>query len=216
MVGYGGCVLSINPMFGGGDGLMRFQSLGPDYARVSAAAAASSDSQSGMVERVWSMLFALAFEGLVIYSLVASNTNEVSQKCGDSLWKFMLARLILFFFEGFLFVFLGALGMCVSGVCACWTEGVKVCLMLIFPLVCLVALHATLVGVGFSITQKAMADSLCASALSSASSTDSPLLALLAYVYVALDCLVLFLVTCGGLYVGCFSVAMARGNNVWE
>ena len=102
MVGYGGCVLGIYPMFGGGDGLMRFQSLGPDYARVSAAAAASSDSQSGMVERVWGMLFALAFECLVIYSLVASNTSEVSQKCGDSLWKFMLARLILFFFRGLL------------------------------------------------------------------------------------------------------------------
>ena len=184
--------------------------MGGEYGPVAAAVAASnSNSSTGTVERFFSMLLGLAFQCLVIYSLVTSNTSEVSQKCGDSLWKFMLSRLILFFLEGFFFALVGALQVCMLSLCACWNEGVKTFLMIIFPLVCLIALHGTLVGVGFSVAQNAMADSLCTGALSSVSFTNSPLLALLGYVYVGLDSLVLFLITCGGLYLCCFSAAMS-------
>ena len=178
--------------------------------------AAANDNSSGSFNEGWaqkcfSMLLGLFFECLVIYSLVTSNTSDVSQKCGDSLWKFMLARLILFFFEGFLFMFVGALNMCMVTFCECWSNDVRMCVMMVFPLVCLLALHGTFVGVGFTVAQTAMSDSLCTSALSSVSFTNSPLLALLGYVYVALDSLVLFVITCGCLYLGCFSIAMARG-----
>ena len=196
-------------------GMGRDYEYGPVSAAVVAAAAAaannnSGSSSSGTVEKVFSMLLGLAFECLVIYSLITSNTSEVSGKCGDSLWKFMLSRLILFFFEGFFFMFVGALNMCVISFCACWNESVKMFLMFVFPLVCLIALHGTFVGVGFTITQAAMADSLCTSALSSVSFTNSPLLAFLGYVYVGLDSLMLFLITCGGLYLCCFGIAVSN------
>jgi hypothetical protein len=155
-------------------------------------------------------LLFLSFQGFVIYALVVSGGRDVSDKCGSSLWEFMLARLILYFFEGLVFGAVGAIQACILGACRCFSENVLFCLALVFPLVCFVAMHATLVGLGFTISQRAIDDSQCAATLSSVSFTSTPLLALLGYAYVGIDSVLLFLFTCGGLYMGCFSVVMVN------
>jgi hypothetical protein len=74
----------------------------------------------------------------------------------------------------------------------------------------------TLVGVGFTITTAAFDKPLCQSALSAASFTGTPLLAIIGTVYVVIDCILLAFVVLGGICVFCvlgnegFMTAMPR------
>ena len=57
--------------------------------------------------------------------------------------------------------------------------------------------HVVFIGVGAKIITDAMQNSVCASTLSEASFTHTPLLAELGYAFLSLDCLWLFLTLCG-------------------
>jgi hypothetical protein len=147
---------------------------------------------------VISTLCALAFIVFVIYALATGNKEEVHKACGDSLWIFILSRLILTFCEGFLICIIGMIQICVLSLSSSDPGNMAFCFVWVGGLM-LIALHAVLVAEGSIITSKAMNDVLCNAALTSVSFTHSPLLGILGYIYVALDSIFLLIFTCFGM-----------------
>ena len=125
------------------------------------------------------------FLGLVIYSVDSCNTESVFIACGKELWNYMIVRLIL---GSLSFLLL----MCF--VCTICTALGKTQVGIIYCFIFLVLVyHVTFIGIGAQVTTDAMKNSNCTSALSDASFTHSPLLAQLGYVFLAFDCLWVFL-----------------------
>jgi hypothetical protein len=143
-------------------------------------------------------LASLAFVVFVIYALATANKGEVNDACGSSLWNFMLSRLVLAFSEFTLIWIIGFFQIYALTMSSSNTKSTSICCGLMGGLM-LIGLHATFVGVGFTITKKAMDDGICNAALSSVSFTKTPLLGILGYVYIGLDCLFLFIFTCFGM-----------------
>jgi len=147
---------------------------------------------------VISTLCALAFIVFVIYALATGNKEEVHKACGDSLWIFILSRLILTFCEGFLICIMGMIQICVLSLSSSDPGNMAFCFVWVGGLM-LISLHAVLVAEGSIITSNAMNDVLCNAALTSVSFTQSPLLGILGYIYVALDSIFLLIFTCFGM-----------------
>jgi hypothetical protein len=137
----------------------------------------------------------MTFLVFVTYSLVVTNNDTVFVACGHALWDYMISRLIL----GYLFFVVWGLLLCVGFVTLKGKDGAIIACFIFL----LFAYHVSLVGVGAKITSDAMQITNCTSSLSAVSFTQSPLLAQLGYVYVALDSLwvllIIMVVCCGGL-----------------
>ena len=129
---------------------------------------------------------------LVVCELVATNNEKVRDACGESLWNFMLSRLILTFCEFGLVVMMGLIHESAAGD----PGNMQIWLFRVGGLMQIV-LHAVLIAVGFVISTKAMGDIACNHALSAASFTKDPLLGVLGFVYVGLDSILLLIMTCG-------------------
>jgi hypothetical protein len=145
-------------------------------------------------------MFLIAF---AIYALVVSNTGEINAKCGDSLWKFVISSLFINFFQVFTVCIGMSIAFCMAaslGSSSSSSAGWFVPALVLFIVAC--ALGA-LVGVGFTITTAAFDKPLCQTALSAASFTGTPLLAIIGTVYVVIDCILLALVVLGGICVFC-------------
>ena len=122
----------------------------------------------------------------VMYSLVVTNNDTVFVACGHALWDYMISRLIL----GNLFLIVWGFLFCVGFVMLNGNDGaIFACFIFL-----LFAYHVSLLGIGAKITSDAMQITNCTSSLSDVSFTHSPLLAQLGYVYLALDCLWVFLI----------------------
>ena len=135
----------------------------------------------------------LTFLVFVTYSLVVTNSETVFTNCGNSLWNYMISRLIL----GYLFLFFYCLVVC--GVFTAMSTMDACTIACIFFTV--FVYHISLVGVGAKVITDAMHNTGCTSSLSEVSFTHSPLLAQLGYVYLSLDCIWVFLMM---LAVCCF------------
>jgi hypothetical protein len=169
----------------------------------------SNSSSNKIVEQLISTLLVITFEAFVIYALATGNGTEISEKCGDSLWKFVLSRLILSFIEGIIIICMGSIQMLILfSSLRPETSASLEFYCLIIGAIFMLGLHAVLIGVGFTITNKSMEDAACNAALSSASFSNTPLLGIVGYVFVVIDCLILFLVTCSSLCIGCMGLAM--------
>jgi len=143
-------------------------------------------------------MFLIAF---AIYALIVSNTGEINAKCGDSLWKFVISSLFINFFQ----VFTVCIGMSIA-FCMAASLGSSSSAGWFAPAVGLFLVACALgalVGVGFTITTAAFDKPLCQTALSAASFTGTPLLAIIGTVYVVIDCILLALVVLGGICVFC-------------
>lgn len=161
-------------------------------------------SNTWMLKVIYSLLW-LTFLVFVVYALVVSNTKEINDKCGDSLWKFVISS----FFINILQLFTVCIGVSIA---LCLVVGADEhrnnsdCFLLTIPLLVLLfagALIGTLIGIGFTVTQAAMENAACTAALSAVSFTDTPLLGILSYVYLAADCLLLFFVFCTAVLICC-------------
>ena len=62
-------------------------------------------------EKIIVSLLLMTLQFFVIYSLVISNTDNIRDNCGDSLWKFVLSRLIIGSLEFLIFVALSVVQM---------------------------------------------------------------------------------------------------------
>ena len=131
-------------------------------------------------------LLDLTFLVFVCYSLSVSNKESVFEACGRDLWGYMVARTVLgYSFIFFVICFFGAVGLFVQ-------ENSSLPLILFLFL----GYHVTLLALGVKFSSDAMGNSACTTALSDASFTNSPLLAQLAYVFVALDSIWVLLSLC--------------------
>ena len=154
-------------------------------------------------------LINLTFLGLVIYSLDSCNIDAVFAVCGRDLWNYMVTRLTL-----------GSLGFLVLTCIVC-TIGIEIFFnfgngtgnpnagMLYCGIFLVLVYHLTFIGIGAQVTTDTMKNRNCTSALSDASFTHSPLLAQLGYVFLAFDCLWVFLmivVAC----MACFAIRFIR------
>jgi hypothetical protein len=146
---------------------------------------------SGVV--IWTIityLTSLAFMGLVIYALVVSNTEIVFSACGDALWNFMCVRLGFAIFEASMVCLVRKEVLIGNERGEGKIEGAAYDLML------LGVFHIVLLGLGAFYVSQAMNNEPCRAALASVSTTNSPLLGILEYVYVGLDALYVISVTC--------------------
>lgn len=140
-------------------------------------------------------ILTIIFLILVVYELVATNNEEVRKACGESLWSFMLTRLIMTFCESGLVIMMGIIQNCMPSLLVNlenmenWVVGVGGLMLIV--------LHAILIAVGFLRSREAMGDIGCNDALSAASFTKDPLLGVLGFVYVGLDSIFLLIITCG-------------------
>lgn len=136
-------------------------------------------------------LLSLTLFGFAIYALAVSNKETVFEACGRDLWNYMVSRLILGCFSWLLitmifFCYIRAfLQNLEHGLCTlpCFT-------IFIF------AYHVTFLALGIKFSSDAMGNTTCTTALSEVSFTNSPLLAQLAYVFIALDSIILLLSLC--------------------
>jgi hypothetical protein len=136
-------------------------------------------------------LLSLTLFGFVTYALHVSNKETVFEACGRNLWNYTVSRLILgclswllitVMFSYYIKPFLQNLehGLCTL---PCFT-------------IFLFAYHVTLLALGIKFSSDAMGNTTCTTALSEVSFTNSPLLAQLAYVFIALDSIILLLSLC--------------------
>jgi len=155
--------------------------------------------------RSWTLsLPAIALIVFAIYALAVSNTSEINKACGgDSLWKFVISSLFINFFQFFTFCIGMSIAMCIFGGSGGLSEIDKSMMVAGLGLFLIACALGGLVGAGFTITKAAMDLPECSAALSAVSFTHTPLLAIIAYVYVAIDCFLLVLVSFGGTFVFC-------------
>ena len=130
--------------------------------------------------------------GFVIYALHTTDNGTVFEACGNSLWNYMLARLIMMSISSIVLACI-VLALEVSED----THGLTMCLLFLVFAYCV-----TIIGIGASITNEAMKNTNCTSTLSDASFTHSPLLAELGYVFVSIDSTMLFFLLVASL-AGC-------------
>ena len=148
----------------------------------------------GAVNRCLISLANLTLIGFVIYSLHVTNNANVLEACGNSLWNYMLSRLILMCVSSFV---LGSIVLA-TGMSFKGGNGLALCLIFI-----VFAYHVAFLGIGASVTSAAMKSTNCTSTLSEASFTHSPLLAELGYVFISFDCVWLFVILVVSL-MGCY------------
>ncbi len=130
----------------------------------------------------------LVFIGFLIYAISVSHTDAVANACGAKLWEYMLARLILMFVGIFV---IGCTIVCLS---VCFHSSVAAG---VITLVVSLTYCSTMLGIGAPIVMGALASPQCVTALSAASFTNTPMLAILGAVIIGLDALMLFVVVCG-------------------
>ena len=125
----------------------------------------------------------LALQGLVVYVLVLSHTQLVLDACGESLWIFLLVHLILPVV--LLCMFVCAL-LCIYMLTVNLMIDAKQFITYYFVVVLLAFIYfVVLCGLGAHFTSRASSNESCRAAL--ISTTGSPLLSTLGWVYVALD-----------------------------
>lgn len=143
----------------------------------------------------------LAFLVFLIYAVAVSNTSEVTEACGSSLWMYMLVRLI-FLFVGF------CLMVCVGGII--WqcmhSPGATVILLSVIG----ITYYAVMLGVGAPIVTNALGSSSCVSALSKTCFTNSPMLAIIGCIFIGFDGLGLLFVIGAAVFFSC----VARADNI--
>ena len=133
----------------------------------------------------------LCFFGFVCYALSVSNTSAVQDACGAQLWQFTLAHLVVPLGLSFVVI------MCTVGVMACcvgFSDQDEAFLPIVFGIVgaiIMVAYSSLFLGFGVPIVQSALNSPACVTALSDISFTRTPLLGILACIYLAFDGLVL-------------------------
>ena len=147
----------------------------------------------------------LAFFVFVVYALSVSNTTAVQTACGSSkLWTYVLAHLvagtagviiIILFLCGWLSLMFSVVK---EGGGASQITGISGIVFFIYVL----AYTCTFLGLGVPIVTSAMNSDECVKALSNASFTNTPLLGILAWIYIAVDALIL-LVLIGFLCIFC-------------
>jgi hypothetical protein len=121
----------------------------------------------------------LMFLGLLIYALAVSNTDTVTEVCGNALVNLMIARLCLTLLEMTLVYCFGS------------NDGAKSiagCFVIIF--------HIVFLGMGAFYVSEAMNSMTCNAAMAAVSITESPLLGILGYVYVGIDALFALVILC--------------------
>jgi hypothetical protein len=165
-------------------------------------------------EKIIVSLLLMTFQIFVIYSLVISNTDSIREKCGDSLWKFVLSRLIIGSLEFIIFIALGFVQMSILKYYfkpnndTSSNSAVEFSMWFsMFTLLIFIGIHATLLALGVIIVTPVMESTTCTAALSSVSTTDTPLMAILTYVYIAGDALILVSVLCG-CCMGCLTTTI--------
>lgn len=137
-----------------------------------------------------SYLSSLAFMGLVIYALVVSDTDSVTNACGRALWNFLCFRLCFAIFEAMSMCFFGRNTLIGDERGGGRIEGAA------YGLILAGIFHIILLGVGAFYVSQAMNNETCRNALASVSATNSPLLGILEYVYVALDAFLILSIAC--------------------
>ena len=165
-------------------------------------------------EKIIVSLLLMTLQFFVIYSLVISNTDNIRDKCGDSLWKFVLSRLIIGSLEFLIFVALSVVQMSIlkyyfksnNDTSSESAAEFSMCFSA-FALIIFMGIHVTLLALGVIIVKPAMESTACTTALSSVSFTDTPLMAILTYVYIVGDALILFSVLCG-CCMGCLTTTI--------
>jgi hypothetical protein len=161
------------------------------------------------------LLALMTFEGFVCYSLVVSNTQEVQTACGTELWKLVLAQCIL----GVCLVFVIIVAtVAVMGCCFGFGEDsvdAAIGMPFVFAIVVGVVLlvyTCTFLGWGAPIVISVFGSQPCLDALSAVSATGSPLLAIMASIYLIGDALILL-----GMLVGaCAMLLLGYGNRTAE
>jgi hypothetical protein len=178
----------------------------PEYGYV----VINNGQDKKIIEKIVVGIIYLVFLGFSIYTLAVSNTKDVEDNCGTTLWQFMLVRLIFYIIEGFIVMFWGTALMCIMGSCPCLERWLFSIIMIYIPFLLVIILHGFFVGIGLNDIQAVVGNSLCIDTLSNVSFTKSPLLTIFGYVYVSLDVFVLFVLTFGGIYVACRNVALVN------
>jgi hypothetical protein len=153
-----------------------------------------------------SLSFIILFS-MVCYALSVSNTAEVQAACGKQLWQFVLAHLVMPI-GLFIIIIFGTVG--VMGCCIGFSDQDEAFLPIVFAFigaVMLLSYSSLFLGFGVPIVNAAMNAEGCTAALSGVSFTNSPLLIIMCWIYLALDGLVLLCVALAILFGCCFAFA---------
>ena len=181
----------------------------PEYAESQQQEYAANASIKIGSSSLWNNVLSLgnlAFFVFVVYALSVSNTTAVQTACGSSkLWTYVLAHLVAGTAGIFAIIILflcGWLSLIVSagdgGGGMSQITGISGIVFFIYVL----AYTCTFLGLGVPIVTSAMNSDECVKALSNASFTNTPLLGILAWIYIAVDALIL-LVLIGFLCIFC-------------
>jgi hypothetical protein len=141
-------------------------------------------------------ILAVVFQVLVLYALVASNVNAVSMPCGSLLWNFMFSRFVLVFVELIIFGVSNAVLQYEAIYDPIYHNMKQVAFVVIS--------HTIYIALEVISARGAMDSTQCVAALSNVSFTNSPLLVIACYVYLAIDILAVLLATCA-----CFLMIVA-------
>jgi hypothetical protein len=119
------------------------------------------------------IVFALTFSAFTIYALCTQSASSITEKCGDSLWKYVLSSLVLcIFFVYFYFTIEYTRRRPLIG-WIFWTA------VLIYNL--------SMVIIGAKITNDAMTNADCTTALANSSFTNTPLLGITGLFFIFLN-----------------------------
>ena len=129
-------------------------------------------------------LLNLLFFAYCIYALVGGNDQKLFDSCGNGLWQYVISRIIIGFFTGGVIFFLK------------WPTSSK-SVFRMFACVAYGLLHIASVVVGSILTRDAMGNSGCVAAMSAASYTGTPLLAIMSIFLLILDGIYLLSCICG-------------------
>jgi len=173
-----------------------------EYAYEESRSFSNNMLPKNWVHQAFSLLLYIFFLSLLLYSIiqVSSSHAEFEAKCGEdgkAFFQFMIARLVMGFFEfAVLMLFACCISLCMGPCMSSAPSETFVKIQTLVPMLLILTLHAVLLGLGASYASK-IANDECERLLSDISFTKSPLFLILGWIYVGIDALLVFIAAIG-------------------